>query len=931
MDRYDNYNPEIPYPDSYSLSEEKPEIPAAETVKNNRKNQKQPKQRRVKAEPKVKTRQKPAAAAGKVSFKESVKAWASSYTTRFITGLVLAALGAWMLVAFISYLPDCFNDQALIANTPVGQAPDVANKAGEGGARLMEFLVNGCFGLGSVVIIFWLFAMSIKLLLGAPKFKSVNFTIKCLVALITVSLIVGLVTISSSSTVNWGGYHGRYVNQWVINFVGWPGDFILCALMVGIFIIICMSDLIRWIGRIRANRAARRKRIAEERARRLEEERVLEEMRHQEHAHDVSAGLSADPLQEEEEKDTTLSFNAEEANGLYSELNDIDDYSIENPLQTVDSLQDSDSGHSSYTISDSEDPSDIAAEEETENMTETATTSVAPATAMDPDVAEPIADEAGEADYFPESVDAPEESGEEPEEQAMVVNVNEIAKADKRVDHRSELYKFPPLEILRQGNDRIDVSAEEQMENKEKIRETLADFGIPIVSIEATVGPTVTLYEIRPDKGQKVANIKKLVDDISLSLAAIGVRIIAPIPGKGTVGIEVANKNPKVVSMRTVIGSRRFAESRYKLPVALGCTINNDVYIADLTKMPHMLVAGATGQGKSVGLNVIIASLLYRKKPHELKFVMIDPKMVEFALYAKIEKHYLAKMPGEEKAIITDMGKAVNTLNSLVQEMEDRYALLMGAGCRKVEEYNEKYLAGMLDEREGHRFMPYIVVIIDEFCDLIMSQGKEVEKPIARLAQKARAVGIHEIIATQRPSTTVITGNIKANFLTRVAFKVSSGIDSKTILDTTGAQQLIGRGDMLINFNSEMTRVQCAFMDTPEVEALVEHISRQPYNSGPYILPEPKLTTDGEPMSADVDDTIGADPKFLEVSTHVVQTGYASTSNIQRRFSLGYNRAGKIMDQLEQLGVVGPAQGGKPRQVLMSPMEAMEVIQNAVR
>ncbi|MDE6218113.1 MAG: DNA translocase FtsK 4TM domain-containing protein [Muribaculaceae bacterium] len=957
MDRYDNYNPEIPYTDSYSLPDEKPEVPAARTTTKDKKSS----QSRRSQKPAAQTRQKakqPKAASE--PFVDQVKNWATSFTTRCITGLILAGLGAWMLIAFISYLNDCFPDQSVINNTPIGQAKGVANSAGEGGARLMEFLINDCFGLGSVVIIIWMFAMSLKLLLGAPKFKSVNFTIKCIVALITVSLIVGLMTIASSSTVNWGGYHGRYVNQFVIDFVGWSGDIILCAVMIFIFVVICMSDFIRWIGRIKARNAERRRRIAEENARKLEEQRIIEEMRSQEYADDVSAGLVAAGDETEGATETTVSFNPDEANGYYSEMADVDDYEMTDPLdrrvdsdsEVADSNSPEDDDNSdahesclsndhdedevqyvaatqfssdteSYGLEDSSENDGLSSSETPEYSSDALDTGES----MDSeDVDDSEADDTYVDDDDMSADDAPAADGIDG---PMVVNVNEVAQAEVSRDQRSQMYKFPPLEILREGDTNISVNDEEQMENKEKIRQTLADFGIPIVSIEATVGPTVTLYEIRPDKGQKVANIKKLVDDISLSLAAIGVRIIAPIPGKGTVGIEVANKAPQMVSMRTVIGSRKYAESRYKLPVALGCTINNDVYIADLTRMPHMLVAGATGQGKSVGLNVIIASLLYRKKPHELKFVMIDPKMVEFSLYSKIEKHYLAKLPGEEKAIITDMGKAVATLNSLVQEMEDRYKLLMDAGCRKVEEYNAKFHAGQLPANAGHRFMPYIVVIIDEFCDLIMSQGKEVEKPIARLAQKARAVGIHEIIATQRPSTTVITGNIKANFLTRVAFKVSSGIDSKTILDTTGAQQLIGRGDMLINFNSEMTRVQCAFMDTPEVEELTEYISRQPYGSGPYILPEPLMPVDAEGGGSDMDSTIGSDPRFLEVATHVVQTGYASTSNIQRKFSLGYNRAGKIMDQLEQLGVVSAAQGGKPRTVLMQLSEAMEVIHNA--
>ncbi|MDE5870468.1 MAG: DNA translocase FtsK, partial [Muribaculaceae bacterium] len=487
-------------------------------------------------------------------------------------------------------------------------------------------------------------------------------------------------------------------------------------------------------------------------------------------------------------------------------------------------------------------------------------------------------------------------------------------------------YKFPPTDYLRPGTDKISVDADELLENKQKIRQTLLDFGIPITSIEATVGPTVTLYEIRPDTGVKIAKIRNLVDDLALSLAANGVRIIAPIPGKGTVGIEVANKDAQTVSMRTIIQSKAYQSSKYKLPVALGSTISNEVYIADLAKMPHLLVAGATGQGKSVGLNAIVTSLLYSKRPEELKFVMVDPKRVEFSLYSKIEKYYLAKIPDSPQPIITNMENVVATLSSLCVEMDERYMLLEKAFVRQVTEYNDKFRAKKLDPKEGHRFMPYIVVIIDEFADLIMTAGKEVELPIARLAQLARAVGIHVIIATQRPSTNVITGMIKANFPVRIAFKVSSGVDSKTILDSTGAQQLIGRGDMLISNNGEMTRVQCAFVDTPEVEEVCDYIARQPYPQGAYILPEPQTGGDGDTQEVDTASMGKLDPLLKDIARQVVMSGTASTSAVQRRYEIGYNRAGRIMDQLEALGVVGPATGGKPRSVLMDAMSLEDLL-----
>lgn len=515
--------------------------------------------------------------------------------------------------------------------------------------------------------------------------------------------------------------------------------------------------------------------------------------------------------------------------------------------------------------------------------------------------------------------------------EVMEIRTNTIKQTDEvqnvaKPIPTSHPYTFPPTDILRPGPQRINVDRTEQYENQERIRQTLLDFKIPIQSIDATVGPTVTLYEIVPAIGIKVNTISNLVDDIALRLAAIGVRIIAPIPGRGTIGIEVANKEPQIVSMRSILNSEKFKNTKYHLPIALGATIENDVYIADLAKMPHLLVAGATGQGKSVGLNAIIASLLYSKTPDEVKFVMIDPKMVEFSLYAKIEQHYLAKLPDESEPIITEMDKVVATLSSLCEEMDDRYKLLKGH-ARNVEEYNDKFKRGVLNTLDGHRFLPYIVVIVDEFSDLIMTAGREVEMPIARLAQKARAVGMHVIIATQRPSTKVITGNIKANFPARISFKVTSGVDSKTILDQTGAQQLIGRGDMLISNNSETVRVQCAFIDTPEVEDIVDYIESQPHAPGPYILPEPKLTSQDTDSERGHGNMSERDPLLVEAGRSVVMANQASASSLQRRYSIGYNRAGKIMDQLEAMGVVGPSQGGKPRSVLVDAITYEQMVE----
>ncbi|MDR1758115.1 MAG: DNA translocase FtsK [Bacteroidales bacterium] len=495
-----------------------------------------------------------------------------------------------------------------------------------------------------------------------------------------------------------------------------------------------------------------------------------------------------------------------------------------------------------------------------------------------------------------------------------------------------EYYHFPDISLLKEypvkETDALLMRAE-LIENKEKIETTLKHFGILIKSITATVGPTVTLYEIVPADGIRISKIKNLEDDIALSLAALGIRIIAPIPGKGTIGIEVPNKNPKIVSMREIIEADRFVNNKFDLPIGLGKTISNESFVVDLAKMPHLLMAGATGQGKSVGLNAIIASLLYKKHPAELKFVMIDPKKVEFSLYSIIEKHYLAKLPDVEEPIITDFKKVVRTLKSLCKEMDDRYVLLQKAKVRNLKEYNAKFCNRQLLPTNGHRYLPYIVLIIDEFGDLIMTAGKEVEMPIARLAQLARAIGIHLIIATQRPSVNIITGIIKANFPARVAFRVSSKIDSRTILDGSGADQLIGKGDMLISTGSDLIRLQCAFVDTPEVEQIVKHIEGQQSYPDAFLLPEVLEDENGKGLDDDGLSPEDMDDMLVEAARLIVNTQQGSTSLIQRKLSLGYNRAGRIMDQLEDLGIVGPGAGSKPREVRIKALESLdEMLQN---
>ena len=493
-------------------------------------------------------------------------------------------------------------------------------------------------------------------------------------------------------------------------------------------------------------------------------------------------------------------------------------------------------------------------------------------------------------------------------------------------------YKYPTLNLLKKYEDdgKPYIDEAEQIENKNRIIEVLGNFGVTIKSIKATVGPTITLYEIQPSEGIRISKIKNLEDDIALSLAALGIRIIAPIPGKGTIGIEVPNTKPNIVSMESILNSRKFQETKMDLPLALGKTITNEVFMVDLAKIPHLLVAGATGQGKSVGLNAIITSLLYKKHPNELKFVLIDPKKVEFSVYAPIANHFMASVDEDEEPIITDVSKVVRTLKSLCALMDHRYDMLKIAGARHIKEYNQKFLNRKLDPTKGHEYMPYIVVVIDEFGDLIMTAGKEIELPIARIAQLARAVGIHMVIATQRPTTTIITGNIKANFPGRIAFKVSAGIDSKTILDRSGAQQLIGRGDMLYLNGNEPVRVQCAFVDTPEVEQITNYVANQPGPIAPMELPEP-ASEDGGIAGGGGLDTHNLDPFFEEAAHHVVLTQQGSTSMIQRRFSIGYNRAGRLMDQLESAGIVGEAQGSKPREVLIQDENQLNTLLASLR
>lgn len=506
--------------------------------------------------------------------------------------------------------------------------------------------------------------------------------------------------------------------------------------------------------------------------------------------------------------------------------------------------------------------------------------------------------------------------------------VEQFGEYDPTLDLGS--YAFPNFDLLNDyGNIHSKVNQEELIANKDRIVNTLKNYGIEIDKIMATVGPTVTLYEIVPAAGVRISKIKNLEDDIALSLAALGIRIIAPIPGKGTIGIEVPNQNPEMVPMKNILASEKFNNSNFELPIALGKTISNEIFIADLAKMPHLLMAGATGQGKSVGLNAVLVSLLYKKHPAQVKFVLVDPKKVELTLFNKIERHFLAKLPNSEDAIITDNTKVIHTLNSLCIEMDNRYALLQDAQCRNIKEYNAKFTARKLNPNDGHKYLPYIVLVVDEFADLIMTAGKEVETPIARLAQLARAIGIHLIIATQRPSVNIITGTIKANFPARIAFRVTSKIDSRTILDAGGAEQLIGRGDMLLSTGNDLIRIQCAFVDTPEVEKITEFIGNQRAYPSAFMLPE-YVGEDGEGLKEEVD-LSERDKMFDDAAKLVVQFQQGSASFLQRKLKLGYNRAGRIVDQLEAAGIIGPFEGSKAREVLVRDMAQLDEILQKLR
>ncbi|MCI1683156.1 MAG: DNA translocase FtsK [Bacteroides sp.] len=811
-----------------------------------------------------------------LSFFGKIAALFKNETIHFVIGLVLVIFSVYLLLAFSSFFFTGAADQSIIdsGNTQVLSSTNngVRNYAGSRGAQLASYLINDCFGVSSFFILVFLAVMGLKLMKVHP-FRLWKWFIGCSLLLIWFSVFFGFTFVDQykDSFLYLGGMHGYNVSRWLTSQVGVPGVWMILLVTAICFLIYLSARTIIWLRKILSLGFLNRKSKKEEKA----EGDIPEEFT------DSWTAKGKAPLK-------TNEIPAADAKGKEKEEDESD--------------------------SDEDDP----AEDEPQNgvMLDLGNTSANNIPAKTAGGAVPLTVEAPKPELVTPApaLDKPAEPTfevESAEEEEYHGPIKE--PYNPRLDLES--YHFPTINLMKHyDNAEPTIDMAEQNANKDKIINTLRSFGIEISTIKATVGPTVTLYEITPEQGVRISKIRGLEDDIALSLSALGIRIIAPIPGKGTIGIEVPNSNPKIVSGQSIIGSKKFQESTYDLPIALGKTITNEVFMVDLCKMPHVLVAGATGQGKSVGLNAIITSLLYKKHPAELKFVLVDPKKVEFSIYSVIEHHFLAKLPDGGDAIITDVTKVVQTLNSVCVEMDTRYDLLKAAHVRNIKEYNEKFINRQLNPEKGHKFMPYIVVIIDEFGDLIMTAGKEIELPIARIAQLARAVGIHMIIATQRPTTNIITGTIKANFPARVAFRVSSMMDSRTILDRPGANQLIGRGDMLFLQGADPVRVQCAFIDTPEVAEITHYIAKQQGYPTAFFLPEYVSEESGSDLS-DVD--LGRiDPLFEDAARLIVIHQQGSTSLIQRKFAIGYNRAGRIMDQLEKAGIVGSTQGSKPREVL---------------
>lgn len=815
----------------------------------------------------------------------------------FIFGLLFLAVAAIMFIAFVSFLRTGQADQSILENMRPSEWQNekniFSNCCHSFGAIVSYFFITLSFGLSSFVIPIFMIAVGMKLM-GIFNLNIWKWFFSLTVVMVwsSVAFAKFLAPIMRDEVYNPGGNHGLYCMQHLENLIGSPGLTITLVVTAIIFLTFISSQTIILI------------------------RKMLNPVKYLTSKVKITVTNSMD-----------ANYNQEEHTTDANTQNEDDENEQKHAQQEQQDAQEPRYGATVINLTDTNTPELKKAEDETadgkqgddpatEDRGNATTITLDPKTPVKNDNYQDAAKADGKGALLIEVAKGDEKAN------ASTLNVESQLHTPINPKEPFTRYKYPTLDLLKKYDDATPtVDMDEINSNNARIVEVLNSFGVGIKEIKATVGPTITLYEVTPAEGVRISKIRNLEDDIALSLSALGIRIIAPIPGKGTVGIEVPNKKKNIVSMESILNSRKFKECKYDLPIALGKTITNDVYIADLTKMPHLLVAGATGQGKSVGLNAIITSLLYKKHPNELKFVLVDPKKVEFSVYNPIADHFMASLDENvDEPIITDTSKVVKTLNGLCALMDNRYGLLKDAGARNIKEYNEKYLNHKLNPTHGHEFMPYIVVIIDEFGDLIMTAGKDIERPIARIAQLARAVGIHMVIATQRPTTNIITGTIKANFPGRMAFRVSAMIDSRTILDRPGANQLIGKGDMLIINGSEPIRVQCAFVDTPEVERINKYISEQSGPVEPMPIPEPVNPDGGDSsMAAGGSGEIGSlDPYFEEAARSIVSTQQGSTSMIQRRFSIGYNRAGRLMDQLEKAGIVGTAQGSKPREVLIS-------------
>ena len=804
----------------------------------------------------------------KSGFKEfilSVRDIMMSSRFRLAMGIALISITLMLVIAYVSFFFTGANDFSIIEQVDIrrGMRLEVQNALGLPGAVVSRWLVDGAFGIVSLAALVALALYAVRMMVEYPL-KRLRVLFITLFVLVWGSVTLGFAQqmIGVGTFFRWGGAFGQMVAAWATSYVQWIGLLVILVAVLVIFLIVVDKHFVEHCQQFGQWVVGLFKKKTES----------------------SESSDSSDIIEEDETTDNVIDIILEP--------------------QSEEELEEADDDIPSFDITPIE-------------IEETASEEVLE------EVAELMEDEGVEISV--EDVKEVELSENDPE-----YLLKKLGPYDPRKD--LEFYKFPSLNLLKVYDNETApvINQEEQQANANRIVTTLRNYGIEIESIKATVGPTVTLYEIVPQAGVRIAKIQNLENDIMLSLAAMGIRIIAPIPGKGTIGIEVPNENPQVVSMHSVIASKRFQEEKkMKLPISIGRTITNDVFMFDLAKTPHLLVAGATGQGKSVAINAIITSLLYKKHPAELKFVMVDPKMVEFAPYKPLLRHYLAATPDteDENIVIVDCDKVVNTLNSLVIEMENRYQLLMQAKCRNLEDYNEKFINRHLNPEKGHRYMPYLVIVIDEYGDFIMQAGKEVERPIQRIAQKARAVGMHMILATQRPDVKIVTGTIKANIPTRIAFRTQSVVDSRTVLDSKGADQLIGKGDMLYSASGAITRIQCAFVDTPEVENIVLHIEKQQHYFEPYQLPEyiPE-GGEGEALAPGSVDLKRLDPMFADVARYTVSKQEGSTSRIQRAFEIGYNRAGKLSDQLEAAGIVGPNKGPKGRDVLIQDMDSLERI-----